>query len=218
MITWMLLPALALLFALALLLSWGAERRRLHRLFTRPLVRRWSEEWRKLSGPALKLDEEWRELGYEPLGTLLGAEKGVDGFPLLAVYRHPDLPIYGLTEVRDEKAIPFALTFWEGGGVLITTAAAARDARAAAVDTGLPRLVQLRVGGRPLALDGQHVGTVRAWALGKRSALPATREALLGYLAEDHERLRNTLERGDPLPLGEYLRSLVGRPERILTF
>jgi hypothetical protein len=123
-----------------------------------------------------------------------------------------------MIRARGANAVACAMTFWEGGGALITTAAPWKEARTAAVDTGSPRLVQLRVGGRPLALDGQHTGTVRAWALGKRSALPATREALIPYLLDDHERASNAVIQRNPAPFRAYLQALVGRPERVLTF
>jgi len=164
---------------------------------------------------AAELDQEWRELGYQPLGTLR-AEGASDTYD--AIYAHPTLPVYGAISVRPDRAVPYALSFWEGGGTLLTTALPLAEARAATIDTGTPRLVQLRVGGRPLALDGQHVGTVKAWALGKRTALPATREALVGYLVEDYGRVHAALKSGRAVPLAGYLRALTGRPERVLTF
>lgn len=197
------------------LVGWKKEQARVARLHAHPPAREWAPGWRELSGAAAELDREWRDLGYEPLGTLL-VEGGEDRYE--AIYTHPTLPIYGAISVRPDRAVPYALSFWEGGGTLLTTALPLAEARAAALDTGTPRLVQLRVAGRPLALDGQHVGTVQAWALGKRTALPATKEALAGYLNDDYGRVHAALKSGKAVPFPAYLRSLAGRPERVLTF
>jgi hypothetical protein len=197
-----------------LVAGWKSERERIARWHATPPRRTWAP-MRSLEGLAGELDREWQELGYVPLG-LLRRDESPDRFD--AVYAHPSLPVYGLIDVRPGQAIPSALTFWEGEGTLITTAAPLPEARAAAVDTGTPRLVQLRVGGRPLALDGQHVGTVKAWALGKRTALPATREALIGYLSDDYRQISTTLKHGRAMTFAGYLKALAGRPERILTF
>lgn len=201
--------------ALLVLVGWKKEQARVARLHSQPPAREWASAWRELSGEAAELDREWRELGYQPLGTLLveGAGERYE-----AVYGHPSLPIYGAISVRPDRSVPYALSFWEGGGTLLTTALPTAEARAAALNTGSARLVQLRVAGRPLALDGQHVGTVKAWALGKRTALPATKEALPGYLSEDYGRVHAALKSGQAVPLAGYLRSLTGRPERVLTF
>lgn len=216
--TWLLLPITALLVMVALLLSWRLEWRRLRRRYSEAPRYRWSDGWREPSGDAADLHREWCELGYTPLGTLLGGDASAEGEAYTALYAHPELPIYAWTVVTRSGAIPQALTFWDGGGTLLTTAAPAREARLAALDTGTPRLVQLRVSGRPVALDGQHVGTVRAWALGKRAALPATREALLRYLEDDHRRVRDALAKGRPLPFLAHVKALLGRPERMLIF
>ena len=213
-------PLLLLLLAavgliVLVLAGWRRELARVARLHSRPPSRNWEKAWQAPSGMAAELDQEWRELGYQPLGTLR-AEGASDTYD--AIYAHPTLPVYGAISVRPDRAVPYALSFWEGGGTLLTTALPLAEARAATIDTGTPRLVQLRVGGRPLALDGQHVGTVKAWALGKRTALPATREALVGYLVEDYGRVHAALKSGRAVPLAGYLRALTGRPERVLTF
>jgi hypothetical protein len=212
-----------LLFVLAVLVGliglalagWKREQNRVARYHSRPPARGWENGWRAPSGAAEELDREWRELGYLPLGTLR-----IEGQPpsYEAIYAHPTLPIYGAISVQPDRAVPYALSFWEGGGFLLTTALPLAEARAAALDTGTARLVQLRVAGRPLALDGQHVGTVKAWALGKRTALPATREALVGYLADDYGRVHTALKSGRAVPFNGYVRGLAGRPERVLTF
>jgi len=211
---WYPLLAVVLLMVLALI-GWKREQGRVARFYSRPPSREWASGWRTPSGPAADLDREWRDLGYQPLGTLR-----VEGSPdrYESVYAHPTLPIYGAISVRPDRAVPYVLTFWEGGGSLLTTALPLAEARAAALDTGTPRLVQLRVAGRPLALDGQHVGTVKAWALGKRTALPATREALVGYLADDYGRVHAALKSGRAVPFPGYLRGVMARPERVLTF
>lgn len=216
--TWILLVIAALLLVSGLLVGWSVERRRLLAFYAKPPILRWSSAWRVPEGEGVSLDAEWREMGYEPLGTLLVGATPAPGGEYAAAYRHPSLPVFGLINVRGGTAVASALTFWEGGGVLVTTAAPAGEARAAAVDHGLPRLVQWRVGGRPPALDGQHIGTVRAWALGKRCALPATREALLSYLADDFQRVRVALTERGPLSFPDYLHILIGRPRRILSF
>lgn len=209
-------PLLAVVGLLVLvLLGWKREQGRVARFHACPPSREWEKGWREPAGAAAELDREWRDLGYQPFGTLR-----VEGSPdrYEAVYAHPTLPIYGAISVRPDRAVPYALTFWEGGGSLLTTALPLAEARAAALDTGTARLVQLRVAGRPLALDGQHVGTVKAWALGKRTALPATREALVGYLADDYSRVHVALKSGRAMPFMVYVRGLMGRPERVLTF
>lgn len=216
--TWTLLAGLALLAAVGLLIGWSGERRRLLAFYASPPSLRWVPEGRALEGAAGVLDTEWRGLGYEPLGILLSDATPAAGGEAKAVYRHPTLPVFGIIEARGPNAFACAMTFWEGGGALITTAAPLKEARAAAVDTGSPRLVQLRVSGRPLALDGQHAGTVRAWALGKRSALPAAREALIPYLMDDYERARAAVVQRNPAPFRAYLQALAGRPHRVLTF
>lgn len=210
---WPLLAAVGL--AILVLAGWKREQGRVARFHARPPSREWERGWRAPAGPAAELDQEWRELGYLPLGTLR-----VDGpaESYEAIYAHPTLPVYGAISVRPDRAVPYALTFWEGGGSLLTTALPLAEARAAALDTGTARLVQLRVAGRPLALDGQHVGTVKAWALGRRTALPATREALAGYLAEDYGRVHAALKSGRSVPFQDYVRGLLGRPARVLTF
>lgn len=210
---WPLLAAVGL--AILVLAGWKREQGRVARFHARPPSREWEREWRVPEGPAAELDREWRELGYLPLGTLQ-----VDGpaESYEAVYAHPTLPVYGVISVCPERAVAYAQSFWEGGGSLLTTALPLSEARAAALDTGTARLVQLRVAGRPLALDGQHVGTVKAWALGKRTALPATREALVGYRVEDYGRVHAALKAGRAVPFSGYVRAVAGRPERVLTF
>ena len=200
--------------ALFILAGWRSERERIARWYAKPANRVWSE-WQSPSGVAAELDREWRELGYQPLGIL---RRAGDPQRHNLVYAHPSLPVYALIDVREAETIPYALSFWEGDGTLLTTAAPMAEARAAALETGSPRLVQLRVGGRPLALDGQHVGTVKAWALGKRTALPATRDALIGYLDADYRQVSAAIKNGHAMSFGGYLKALAGRPERILTF
>jgi len=215
--TWILLAVAALIPIAALLISWANALCRLLTFYADRPSYRWADTWREPTREAAELDTEWRALGYEPLGTLL-AGGSEDESTVTAAYRHPTLPVYGLVHARGAEVFACAMTFWEGGGTLITTAAPSHHARAAAVDVGAVRLVQLRVGGRPLALDGQHTGTVRAWALGKRIALPATRDALIPYLVDDFERVRAALTHAPPLPLRAHLQALLGRPERVLTF
>jgi hypothetical protein len=209
---WLIAVGAVVLLGAVLGLGWTSERRRLRRVYAPAPPFRWADRMPELSASAASLDTEWRELGYEPVGTL-ERDGSVDH-----VYVHPTLPVYALISGRAQTAIPWAISFWEGGGTLLTTAVPWREARDAAVDTGTARLVQLRVDGRPVALDGQHVGTVRAWALGKRVALPATKEALTTYLQNDLERVRAVLGKGKGVALRSYLRAAMGRPERILTF
>lgn len=204
----------AVALVVLVLVGWKREQARVTRLHAYPPSREWAEAWRIPSGAAAELDQEWRDLGYQPLGTLVG--DSADQYE--AIYAHPTLPIYAAISVRPDRAVPYALSFWEGGGTLLTTALPMDEARAAAIDTGAARLVQLRVAGRPLALDGQHVGTVKAWALGKRTPLPASKEALVGYLGDDYGRVHAALKSGLAVPFSTYIRALTGRPERVLTF
>jgi hypothetical protein len=53
---------------------------------------------------------------------------------------------------------------------------------------------------------------------GKRQPLPATREALIGYLTADNEERRRALEAGGWLSLPDYLHLLLGRPRGVLKF
>jgi len=215
------LPAAAALLALAfgalILLSWWRARAVLRKIYSAPPACRWTAS---TSAPEAPSDpEEWRRCGYERAGVL---SCGTPAPLTLTVFIHSSLPIYAL-ECRgaaDRKAAWWTvlLTFYADGALIATSSSSRPVGHLTAVDLGVPRLVQLREGGTPLALDGQHSGTVRAWAVGGREALPATRDALLDYLQADLTRLRPALERAGWLSPATHLRTLAGRPARVLRF
>lgn len=171
-----------------------------------------------LDEPVEQYESELKSLGYRRIGYL-GYTAEENG--MWTVYHHRDHPTYALLTAetaRGGRAVTLSLeTFWENGGHLTTSSASAPRFEAGLEDRGL-RLVQQRIGGTAKALDGQHVGTLRAWEGGGRKPLPATREALPGYLAAVHERLREHGEQRGWLPLGVYTRVLFQRPPGTLRF
>ncbi len=208
----------------AFLLAWIKARTWVNRHFTAPLRLTWSREETALDGDG-EIGEELRGLGYAPVGTLTEREPSVC---VMSVYVHSSLPIYGLV-VRDLEANgthgkpAVVLESYFCGGERITTSGmrGAREA-GALVETAVPRLVQYRVDGTATALDGQHVGTLKAWMSsrsgGPRKPLPATREALIGYLEADHARVRKALEARGWVRPGTLLRLLIGQPRNSLGF
>jgi hypothetical protein len=217
------LPVAALLLVLpTLLYGWWQTREALRRHFSITPRYRWLEE-PEGAGPAEDpVDAELRGLGYRPAGTLL---REGEGELLSVVYIHETLPIYALAErpeAADGTPGPVRVvqldSFFEGGGRLVTSAHPHAALTAVPGEDAAPRLTQLRIGGSATALDGQHAGTVQAWAAGRRQALPAAREALIGYLEADHQLQRRALERRGWLPFPTYLRILAGAPGGVLKF
>lgn len=208
--------------AAVVLLRWRAMRDavREHVSAAPPLA--WSDARVPLqAGQAADYDRSLRELGYRPAGSLSASEQGR---PRTALYVHPELPVFVRMEA-EERPAPGAVSllqfdsFFEGGGRLSTCSSRIR-ARVLALGGAAegPRLAQLRVDGAPVALDGQHLGTVRAWMAGKRRPLPAQAELLPRYLEEDHRRLLERLRLIGWLPFPVYLRWQVREPPGVLTF
>jgi hypothetical protein len=197
---------------------WLRLRSALRRHFARPL-----EGWiaeappAQPAGRAEELAAEWRRLGYEPVGYWTTQ---ANSNPFCALLLHPALPVYACVRTdaaAPSEAIPFLISFFEAGGTLLTTADASSGVLAG-VETGAPRLMQLREDGTPAALDGQHLGTVQAWMAGGRQPLPATRDAFGDYVRADHDRLGRALAARGWLPLGPFLRYVAGRPDGVLKF
>ena len=221
---WLLVPVAVLLaMAPAVLAAWWQTRKALAAYYAKPVRMHWLDAPPAPPGEsAVSFDAELRELGYAPVGWL--APEG-EGRSFFAVYLHGSLPIYALVAMAWDASgvfatIPQMESFLPGGGRLSTTASADFGRLTAAARTAGPRLVQLRAFGpvTATALDGQHTGTVGAWIAGKREFLPATGEALIGYLTADHETLRDALAAAGWVPLGLYIRSLFGTPREILKF
>jgi hypothetical protein len=162
-------------------------------------------------------EKELRALGYRRLGYLAKAD---DGYATWAIFNHPGHPTYALLtaeSIRGGRRVVLSLeSFWEGGGRLTSTSASIPRFEAG-LETE-PRLVQLRIAGTATALDGQHVGTLRAWQGGGREPLPATKEALPDYLATTHQAHRRQGEKNGWLPLGVYTQVLFRHPPRTLRF
>lgn len=164
--------------------------------------------------------EELDGLGYQPAGFF--HRVGQPDMPT-AVYVHRELPVYGLVGLKRSgeswsTAVLQFDTFYPDGSRLSTTTSKPFAYLSAGVKREATRLVQLRENGTPTALDGQHVGTVRAWLAGKRDPLPADPQRLFEYLEADRRRLRNTLRSCGWVPFGAFLRSLGGRRPGILRF
>jgi hypothetical protein len=212
---WILVPLVfGLVAGAASLADWTRLRAMIREQFSASPTLCWSDGAPPLEGTAAEYDRSLQTLGYERAGTLDHSGTAT------AVYVHHQLPIYARMELGPGGSVPLLQldTFVEGGGRL-TTCSSRFLARVFAMAQGeAPRLAQLRVNGTPVALDGQHVGTVRAWTAGKRRALPATREALLGYLEQDDPRLRDRLRELGWLPFPVYLRWQAGDPPGVLTF
>ncbi|HEU4752507.1 MAG TPA: hypothetical protein VFU47_05310, partial [Armatimonadota bacterium] len=180
--TWLALPAAVLLLALPVVLSgWLQTRASLARHFARQPEIRWASGDEPQPEP--EIESELQELGYEPAGSLW-----VEG-AVSRVYLHRELPVYVLAArvPGQRKGMLCTLhSFFEEGGWLVTASYPFPELFSAGLGQAAPRLAQYRPSGTPTALDGQHVGTVRAWAAGKRRPLPAAAEALPGYLRADH--------------------------------
>lgn len=205
--------------AVPLVLGWRAVRSELSRRLAEETRHAWLAGAEAPPERVSQLEGEWSGLGYEPLGILQSDRAGA--VVRRSVFRHPELPIWAWVEqAPGSEAVACAVTFFEGGGRVLTTSLPLLDAGAlASLGNGTaPRLVQLRPQGRPLALDGQHAGTVRAWTAGKRRALPASQESLVPLLQEERGELRRHLEAGRGLTFLDYLRLLVGLPRGVLTF
>lgn len=220
--SWLLLaPALAGGWLLAVVITWSLVRAVIRQRFAGELSLSWADgPARPYQGEAAEFDRSLQELGYEPAGFLARADHPVSH---AAVYIHRELPIYALMGLGDERS-PGAVTFlqldsfMEGGGRLTTTSDPVLARVFAFAGLEGPRLAQLRPRGKPLALDGQHAGTLKAWTAGKRRALPATPEDLLHRIREDRSRLQERLRALGWLPFPIYLRCQFGEPPGVLTF
>lgn len=231
----LLLPAVALLvtrkmelfvaclslgMAALALLGWSQARASVRASFEKPLPVHW------LAAPPIPTEkiprgfhEELLGLNYHPLGWLGCEMRG----SATAVYAHAELPIYVLLTLRfqadavEVETLQFESFFAQSVRLITTTD---RDFAYAAAGVRNPgvRLFQLREHGTPTALDGQHVGTVRAWMVGKRVPLPAERERLLTYLEADQSALREQLRANGWVSLPGYLLGLFGRRRGILRF
>jgi hypothetical protein len=217
----LLLPLPALLGVAGVLLAgWRAARRSIRDwLADPPRLTLVDTAPHGLEGEAGQYDRELQELGYHPAGFLV-----TDRFPNVqsAVYIHEEHAVYAsLTIAPGRRARSLALTlesFFADGGRLTTTTDGTLSRVLTSADTGVPRLAQVRVRGRPLALDGQHLGTLKAWSLGRRQALPATPEALVGYIEADRERMREGARSNEWLPFSRFLRWIFGDPPGVLKF
>jgi hypothetical protein len=219
-VVFLLILAMALVVG-SLLGRWIRIRRSLREYYSESPVFRWLEA--PAAPPGEKgeiLDRELEELGYRHVGYL--EPEGVQTF--FGVYVHNELPIYALAVMAWDSEGVFATlpqmeTFLPEGGRLSTTGDANFGRYVGGVETGAPRLVQFRAFGpsTAAAMDGQHLGTVRAW-MARRELLPATKEALLDYMQRDFEALRDGLERIGWLPLGDYLRVAAGKAKGVLKF
>jgi len=208
--------AVALSFHLAnLLYGWRQTQRIVRQAMSAPVELEWSGSTAPIDEVrAQALDAELAELGYQRVGAL-SRRDGAAGRQ--AVYLHPTLPIYAVLQhgTGGEPAAQLD-SFFEDGGRLTTTAARDYGRFSAGAATG-PRLVQLRVGGSPRALDGQHVGTLKPWITGKRRPLPLDPEALPRYLEADRRHMREALA-ADRLSFPDYVRALYGFPKGVLKF
>lgn len=220
---WLLIPILLLVLALAALLpGWLRSRSALRDYYSRPLSYTWLEGPAVEPGPrSEEVHREFDGLGYEAVGWLAPESGSV----FFRVYVHQELPAYALVAHASDSAGVFAVvpqleSFLPEGGRLSTTTSPDFGRLTGAAVTPGPRLVQLRNAGpgTPTALDGQHLGTLRAWQAGKREFLPASREALLAQLQADHVSMREALAQAGWLPLPEFLRAQAGKPTGVLTF
>jgi hypothetical protein len=205
--------------AVGFLLRWSVRRGAVREAFGGP----YALEWTDAAPPPEEAAGEWhaelQRLCYRPAGALRRQEPARTGY----VYIHEALPIYVLASPAgglqdDEPRVLQFESFFDDGARVTTTTSMGYACVAPMLKTPPPHLVQLREGGTPTALDGQHVGTVKAWMAGGREALPASKEALIGYLAQDRQRLQACLEEAGWLPLGAYARGLLGDPPGVLRF
>jgi hypothetical protein len=204
--------------AAALLIGWSRARGAVRAAYQRPTRWSWTDEPpAPLDGRSAEVDADWQALGYHRIGCL---RQGETGCPFLLVYTHATLPAYAVVLAGRGPAqspVSSAWSFFDGGG-RITTTGSRMAALTAWLPSEAPRLVQLRPGGSPKALDGQHVGTLSAWSAGGRQPLPATKEALIPYLEADERAMAAALAAAGWLPLPHYLRYLVGAPAGVLEF
>lgn len=214
--------ALSVGLALVLFAYWQGLREGVRRAYAAPIRWRWSDETPELGPDGEVLEGEWRGLGYRHLGTLRGEGEG--GPPILSsVYVHPELPVYLRIWPQQNqrgklRTAAQLVTFFPQRGRLATTNYPGLALFTGGIPSPGPRLLQYRHWGAPLDLDGQHLGTLKAWMAGGREPLPATAEALPGYLEEDYAWTREALAQFGWLPIPHYLRSLAGRPPGTLTW
>ena len=219
--SWWLAPLPVLLVPLAILpATWWVVRTKIRERYADPPCFTLTEAApAPLEGEAAAYGRELQELRYRPAGFLVN-----DHVPAAfsAIYIHEEHPIYALLTLQPGKGRPLLVlnleTFYEDGGRLTTTTDPYLARLLTSAGTGGPRLAQLRPAGRPLALDGQHVGTLKAWALGKRTALPAGGDALIGYIEADRARMREGINQPGWLPFPLYLRWLTSDPPGVLRF
>jgi hypothetical protein len=201
------------------LAGWRMARRQIRNYLRQREPFEWIEAAPPVTPGFAELDGELHGLRFQCVGTLRRATPSAVAF---AVYVHETLPIYAQVGCFREWGVGLSTvtqldSIFEGGGRLCTTTAPTSTLLVGAL-TDAPRLVQLRPKGRPTALEGQHVGTLKAWIAGGRVPLPATREALIDYVESDLHRIRETVRRNGSLSYLAFLRWLIGRPPGVLRF
>lgn len=220
---WLLIPLILLFLAVAALLpGWIRSRAALQAYYSKPLEYTWLEAAPVDPGRrGAEVHQELEGLGYGETGWLAPESRAL----FFRVYTHRELPIYALVAHASDASgvyavVPQLESFLPGGGRLSTTTSPDFGRLTGAASTGAPRLVQLRTQGpgTATALDGQHVGTVRAWLAGKREFIPVERDHLIRTLQDDHQAMRAALEQAGWLPIGEFIRAQAGRPTGMLTF
>jgi hypothetical protein len=213
-----LLAGLAAVYVLAFLLlvyQWRRARAATERVYSEPLKVVLSD-MPDLPGKSARIGEAWQSLGYEPAGALVNE---LMPHMLLAVYTHPDLPVYaGILVFRKNLAWPYLLSYFRGGGKITTTATAAVGGAVAEVETEAPRMVQFQADAPPVLLHHQHRKAVEEWAAQGLEPLPAARDALVGYAVADHEALRPGIRAAGWLPFSTYLRVIYKRPRGVVRF
>ncbi len=202
------------------LVGWQAMRAAVRSYYEKELSYTWIDPPLAYSDLPRGYHEELEGLGYHPAGFL--QRKGLADMQT-AVYVHRELPIYvlvGLERSGDSWATAVLQfdTFYPDGSRLSTTTSKTFAHLSAGVKGETTRLVQLRETGSPTALDGQHVGTVRAWLAGKRDPIPANPDRLIEYLEQDRRRLRDTLRSSGWVPFPAFLQTVLGRRPGILRF
>lgn len=218
------LGSLGVVCGALVLAGWRKADRILRRRFSGALALQWVNAPAFSPGPEVEarvaaLQAELQGLAYRPAGFLADSR---DPNIYYAVSVHETLPAYAFLMVARMAGraliVPYLLSFFEDGGRITTTASRHVGGYTAGLDTGAPQLLQLRDGGTPTALDGQHMGTLKAWIAGGRRPVPAAREALLETFGQEHERLRAAFHASGGLSLAAYVRALFGTPPGVLRF
>jgi hypothetical protein len=197
-------------FLLALLVGWRMASHQVLEHYARQPRLTWRPQPVENPHP---WDEELRGLGYQPAGSMHAEGAKI---PPVAVYVHVTEPAFALVGPAPEE---IRMESFFAGGRLSTVTSDGVERLTAGLQTGGPRLLQLRAWGpaTPAALDGQHLGTLRPWLAGQRRALPAEPELLPEYLEEDAEHVVALLEQAG-IPWRLYLKAALGTPAGVLKF